>query len=814
MRVAVLAGLVCCSLFGAREASAQVDARLLGRAWRSHTKDTPRAFRSASGELVGLVELPPGAPTPPGLVSVAPGFAAFSGSLETFAALAEAHPTWHVSWAPPRRPLLDLVDDTTRAAQFRDVTGLGGKGVVVGIVDTGFDPKHADLLDANGKSRVAWVLDLSRQPVGLQPDLESSFGCMSTASPCSVLSGANLDDLLAKESAVLPRDTLGHGTHVTSLAAGGGRANDPPRYVGIAPEATIVVARVTRTGQGSILDPDVLLATRFIFERAEELGMPAVVNLSLGSDFGGHDGQTPLERGLAAFVGPEHPGRALVVAAGNSGGVYGSLDSEYPKPYGVHTEVHVPRSSSVRVPVLTSPTDGPTTNATLYVWIGSRPGDELEVGVEKGDEELVPPLAPGDGAAYESGDLEVTVLNQVSGEGSPIAAGSKGAVVVIDGTFASGQTFALRLEGRGTARLWVQSEGDLSPGPTSLGALFPRASKERTIGIPASAAGLISVGATLNRVLWTNREKENIKVDKLGSLESPKPDSNAYFSGAGPNMLGQMKPDIVAPGAFVIGAMSSLSDPKKNGGQGIFAAGAFCSGKPHCLVIDDFHAISSGTSMAAPIVTGAVALLFERDPTLTQDAVRTLLQAGARSLDGTVILEQQVGPGELDLMGTLAALGQAPLSATPSANESWIALAESYAHPDPEWPLEAVVELRAEDETLADAFDPRRLRLEVDGGSPKQALTRVAPGLWRFSAVAPPGSGGGSMEMRLLFDDEVLLYRSVPIAVDRSVADGGVAARGGCGMAGGSSTSAWWSLLALSAALWRRRRRWSFARSI
>src|SRR5262249_30354259 len=140
-----------------------------------------------------------------------------------------------------------------------------------------------------------------------------------------------------------PRDTFGHGTHVASLAAGNGQSNEPPRYVGVAPEATLIVARVARSGGGGILDFDVVHAASFVYERAEATGMPAVINLSLGSDFGAHDGSSAIEQGLSSLVGSDHPGRALVVAAGNSAGLYG-VDLGVPSPLGIHTDVHVPQA--------------------------------------------------------------------------------------------------------------------------------------------------------------------------------------------------------------------------------------------------------------------------------------------------------------------------------------------------------------------------------------------------------------------------------------------------------------------------------------
>src|SRR5262249_59374824 len=129
-------------------------------------------------------------------------------------------------------------------------------------------------------------------------------------------------------SSTIPADTIGHGTHVASLAAGNGGSEK--RYVGIAPEASLIIARVL-DASNQINDATVLSAANLVFHLADQLGKPAVVNLSLGSNFGPHDGTSALERGLASLVGDDHPGRAIVVAAGNSAGqVEGNLG--YPPP--------------------------------------------------------------------------------------------------------------------------------------------------------------------------------------------------------------------------------------------------------------------------------------------------------------------------------------------------------------------------------------------------------------------------------------------------------------------------------------------------
>ena len=152
----------------------------------------------------------------------------------------------------------------------------------------------------------------------MHADLESAYGCDGKDTACAVYAASDLDALLASNGNP-PTDDFGHGTHVASLAAGNGLSSKVPTYIGMAPEATFVVARVAQAN-GDIDDADVLRAVKFVFDRAADLGMPAVVNLSLGSDFGAHDGSSALEGELSGMVGPDFPGRAIVVAAGNSAG--------------------------------------------------------------------------------------------------------------------------------------------------------------------------------------------------------------------------------------------------------------------------------------------------------------------------------------------------------------------------------------------------------------------------------------------------------------------------------------------------------------
>src|SRR5262249_37615128 len=118
-----------------------------------------------------------------------------------------------------------------------------------------------------------------------------------------------------------------------------------------------------------------------------------------------------------------------------------------------------------------------------------------------------------------------------------------------------------------------------------------------------------------------------------------------------------------------------------------------------CLQIDDNHAVAIGTSMSSPVVAGVVALLLQADPSLTQDKVLALLQAGAHRYRTSTPFDDQAGPGEVDAMGSLDALDQmkTPALYLPEAARSWLTLSADYVAADGSTPLTAIVELRTAD---------------------------------------------------------------------------------------------------------------------
>ena len=90
-----------------------------------------------------------------------------------------------------------------------------------------------------------------------------------------------------------------------------------------------------------------------------------------------------------------------------------------------------------------------------------------------------------------------------------------------------------------------------------------------------------------------------------------------------------MKPEVVAPGHLVASSLSYYSNPRSP--QSIF----YYVGTLRNVLPDNIHAISSGTSMAAPFVAGLLALMLQNDPALTMTDLQDALSATATNDEHT-----------------------------------------------------------------------------------------------------------------------------------------------------------------------------------
>lgn len=770
-----------------------------------HLRDL-RAVADDDGRIPVLVALPEGASAASlGLSPIVPGFAGARLSRADLLGLESTAPGLRMAIGPRKQPHVDRAtgSSATRAQAYREETGLVGRGVVVGVVDTGIDVSHRTFRDlATGKTRIAWLLS-GGAPRGVHAELEERFGCHGELGPCAVWSAEDIDLALeSQEQGVeLPadlRDGSGHGTHVTGIAAGNGNwpvfhVGEEAEYVGVAPEATLIIG--APASAAGFADPDILNGAAFIFDRADAMGLPAVVNLSLGGDFGPHDGTSLLEKALATLVGDDRPGHAMVVSSGNSAGLIEIGDDLG----GVHTEARVRPHASVRVPLVMAAPGG----GSAFVWITMRPGDEVSVGVEGPEGETwISPIAPGDEAGYEEGSDSAVVINNLVNGRSDLTADTNGAVLVIGGEFDDhGEDVAVVLEGEGDAQLWVTPADSL--------AFFRRGVSQGTVAVPATHPRLIAVGSSISRTQWTTIDGDRLSAgavdgDALGGIST--------FSSCGPTASGVAKPELVAPGQFIVSAVAADADPRTSD-TGIFESQ--CPGDSEgCLLVAEGYGVSAGTSMASPLAAGAVALLLDRDPNLTQGRIVEILQAGAHGYTGTVVDEAQKGPGEIDMLGALAAFAgeDAAAGTPPDPSASYWTISSAYARPDPTWPIEGLVQLRRADGTLASGLDGSLLELEVLGGLVQKAPTKIRHGTFAFTVSGRRGSEGTTMTVRVLYDGVPIGdAKELPVGGDAFSASEPPQALGGCSCGVPASPSrrhalAWVAVSVAGLGVRRRRR--------
>ena len=807
-------------------ARGDVDGAALLRMMGPHARDA-FAPRGAPG-IGALVRLPAGVRAADvGLREAAPGIGRLYGSPAALLSFADAHPALDLEVGPPLRLLLDSAGRYVGSAQAT-LQGLDGNGAAVGVADTGIDVTHKDFIDAAGHTRIAWLLDLSSPPRGKYPQLEQQFGTLDSNN--HVVTGAvwdadDIDALLASgQRGQLPQDEVGHGTLVASCAAGNGELGRSV-YRGVAPKATIIAARIASAGSEDISNDDLLRGVGFLYDRADN-GFPAgpipvVVNLSIGSDFGPHDGTMAWEETLASYVGSSHPGHAMVAAAGNSGSI-----ADTP----VHQNVHVSQASTTRVPLLV---EGVTTGG-VEVWVSMHDGASFQVGLDAPDGTTwIAPVSPNQQGAKNTGDYNAGIYNGSGSSGSPVPSASRGAVIVWQGQWPSG-TYQITLTGgEGTADLYAVGTGNAaSPGAVG----FSYGVRESTINLPATNPAIIGVGCTINKSTWVSVSDLKVGLavpvlDATGGLadlqaqpRDPVPGEPCWFSSAGPTLTGVAKPEIMAPGAAIIGALSAQAVPPAS--ASIFT-NPECPTPPGkkpnslCQQIDATHGVSFGTSFSSPIVAGAVAVLLQHDPTLTQDEVLAALQGGAHPLRGAAPFEDQAGPGEVDVLGAVRAAdrNRTPQTALPARSTSWLTLGADIYLADGSTPLQGVVELRTAPDASgiaepADGIGAGRLASyaladgePVDGAI--QSLARRGPGVWTVTTQLPPGLGGSQLTVGVTLDgQDVVTPRTIPVAADTWDADYGGWVKGGCAVSAtraGGSLSWWAAALGVAIVLGARR---------
>ncbi len=537
-----------------------------------------------------------------------------------------------------------------------------GKGVIVGIVDIGFQTDHPTFYSPDGKNyriRRFWNQQKSGNPPNLFPY------------------GTEYKDSMSISSAI--DDDGAHGTHVAGIAAGSGLGSPNLKYRGMAPESDIVMVGIkyandTLGGSGLgdyvVANPTIIDGYNYIFKYAELQNKPSVCNLSWGMHTGPHDGTSLFDRTVRAITGS---GRIIVGAAGNDGRNQ------------MHTHQNLNGDTAYTLVVDNNRKDYPHENIYMDIWGGvtNGSGDKLKIQISLvdtlGNTILNSPWnLAGDcvncgayKAVYKNGKDTLSII--ITEQNYPFNGKSNFLVIAehnrpYNGYIRLGVTSSGEFNAWNSGQAYRWTSGHFWKGHKgqSFGKKFIEGTPEGSVGENGgSGTHTLTAGAYINRNEWTNYKGEyfnqpwNIVGDIAGfSSRGPMPKSLTH-----PN--GRIKPDIIAPGQSITSALHRRQVPGWLNNELMY--------KTQYNGNDVYWAMFSGTSMAAPHTTGIVALYLQANEWLTPEEIRSLWRLTARKDQFTTKDSNgNSGYGKIDAFETLKIIDQYANIPKQHLHEGWV----------------------------------------------------------------------------------------------------------------------------------------------
>ena len=502
-----------------------------------------------------------------------------------------------------------------------------GRDVIVGIIDSGIDFNHINLCDDRGVSRVRAIY-LPADSTGRHPmvdGLELPGSCYETQ----------------QEIATMTTDYTGssHGTHTLGTAAGSYRNNG---WNGVATGADLVACGIP---SDQLTDVNVANAVKYIFDYADRVGKPCVINLSIGSNGGPNDGTSFLCRAFSSMSGK---GRICVVSAGN--------DGDAP----ICFRYTIKHSGDTATTFLRNQWGGQQREGYVSMWSNRDQVHRTRVVIvnrSTGELEYASPFV---------GELpEDSVFTITSEQDTAFAAFYTGEMEFFSGYEPQAETDTPDQPDRGRFHsYWVYDVESLESGhligvqyvaddETELVGWCTKDSYFYTFGMPGatggSSSGSISDLATTDSVIsvgaYCSRRSYVDWTGQVVSYNNYYPSHIASFSSYGPDERNIQRPDVCAPGSVLISSANRY-DTVSNRSHWPEAAVENGVSYPYFA--------NRGTSMSTPVVTGAIALMLQVNPWLTTSDVRGVLNRS--SLKDEIVAagnSQQWGSGKLDIWAAL-----------------------------------------------------------------------------------------------------------------------------------------------------------------
>ena len=521
--------------------------------------------------------------------------------------------------------------------------GYCGKGIVVGIVDIGFDYTHRNFWDSTETVfRVKRVWDQNNN--GTPP------------------SGFNYGNELKTQSAILAarfsHNNETHGSHVAGIAGGGG-TNLPniKKYKGMAPESDLVF--VSTRGNASRLYDGIA----YVLDYADSVGKPCVINLSWGSQTGPHDGKAAIDQNCDYLLDSFYTeGSLIVISAGNDGA----------KP--LHQSKTFSSNDSVLRTFMVTNSYGNRVQNYLDIWgqVGNTFAAKVSI-VDTTTGNIIATTRFDLGNLSSSTSGTATVSNctiQYYLEPSSYLNSKPHIQLYIDNTSEPTLIRKVMIDvvaRQGTIHEWAYNAYLSNCGYGNYGIVA--GNTNYTINAWGQGNRQIMVASHNSKYSWVNAD-DGISYHFIGTTAVG---AISVFSSIGPSLGANLiKPAVAAPGCAIV---SSYNYGNSANGENLTTNRCITDSIPNTkggFTHYSLFGAMQGTSMAAPACSGILALWLEAYPYLTPAQAKYIFQnysitdanTGTIPSNGSVYF----GRGKIDAFAGLNAILQkiAPPVITPS----------------------------------------------------------------------------------------------------------------------------------------------------